>query len=140
MTTLPLAPAIGKQCAGESYHRISDNWGENRSCKVKAKYREDGKDWCHVHAPSLVAQRHERECQRWDAEDAERSAKRARQVAEHAALAGIANPAAVPEVIAAAQLAYGVLSGQLGNPNGQHATIRDRLQKALLSLDKKEEP
>ena len=34
-------------------------------------------------------------------------------------------------LLAAAQLAYGALSGQLGNPGGQHARIAEHLRAAI---------
>ena len=93
-----LAPAIGKQCAEDVHDTYSVGF---HLCRTTARNHEDGKDWCIQHTPSLVRERQEKRRERWDAESAKERTKWSRQAAEHAALVGIANPAAVPNVIAA---------------------------------------
>ena len=109
MTTTPqLAPALGKQCAFEAGY----------PCPADAEYREDDQDWCAWHTPTAVRKR---------------KAWYASQAAEHAALAGIANPAAVRDVIAAAREALESDAFREGEAWG-------RLDRALAALDKKAAP
>ena len=104
MTTPQLVPALALQCAGRVYRQLSSNWGNRSGCEVRAKYHEDGKDWCGIHLPSNVLLRDNKRAQEHEAGWEAQLAIRKRRDAERAALAGIANPAAVPEVIAAARV------------------------------------
>lgn len=135
MTTTPQpAPALGKQCmdscAPDGFIAL------NMRCFVPAKYREPDyagieRDFCHYHAPSRMAAR--------------RQAKQ-RAISEGAALAGIANPAAVPELVRAARAVNELIGAKrdlilragLDSPQPSDMAL-GALQAALTALDKKGE-
>ena len=133
--TDPLAPALGKQCARMVHHSDGSFTGYNELCKIPAKYHEDGQDWCKRDTPSLAEARY---AARDAASHAKWEARRAdtrRQAAEHAALAGIANPAAVAEVV---KKVRDLLAAD--HPQGLEACPKclPELRQALAALDKKE--
>ena len=138
MTTPQLAPALGKQCAARVYHQLSSNWGEGQDCKVKAQYREGDKDWCGTHLLSRVLARVHKRAQEHEAFWEVQKAIRERHEAEHAAFAGIANPAAVPVVIAAARDASEAWeSNDLSREHTQRIMgLMAALVLALAALDK----
>lgn len=146
MTTPTLAPALGKQCADIVHHSDGSFTGYNAPCKAKAKYHEEGKDWCARHTPTLVAARIEKDRADWQHKYAADEEAKGRQAAEHAALAGIANPAAVPEALAALDSLIGwaafntdwAKAGRAGEEPPVHPLGRARIAFTALGLDRKE--
>ena len=141
MTTPSLAPAIGKQCA----EQLFKDWRSYR-CHTTARNHEGGKDWCKIHTPSIKAEKQRKWTEKFQA-DSERDRRiYERRAAELAALVGIANPAAVPEALAALDSLIGwatfntdwAKAGRAGEEPSVHPLGRARIAFNALGLDRKE--
>lgn len=134
-TTLQLAPALGKQCAGMIWNGYVYPL---RPCKRTASFRENGRDWCAAHSKATKRARSNAKFAEWKKQQAARDKNTERTYAEHAALIDIANPAAVPELVRVARAIQAFVKERPWTGLADSSLART-LTESLAALDKKEE-